>query len=96
MSDTATALMRRLAGMFGQQPFTTAAALRALDAGLGEPQPSPRTLGNVLRAAAGRTFASGARTITLRQAGIVHGNVARWRFEAVVDGASADPDGDLL
>jgi len=80
--------LQRLVGLFGERPFTSAGALRQLDAGLGE-QPTLNAFGAQLREAVGRPFAYGARTVALRRLGVTNSGARRWAFAVVETAADA-------
>jgi hypothetical protein len=80
--------LRRLARMFDTRPFTSAQALRELDAGLDQ-RPTLNAFGAQLREAVGRPFPFGSRTVALRRLGVTNSGARRWAF-AIVE-TSADP-----
>lgn len=88
-------LIRRLAGMFGSAPFTTAQARAALVAGLDEPMQAS-VLGALLREAVGMHITDGRRSFRLSHAGTVHKRTRRWVFVPITEPSPTDPDEDLL
>jgi hypothetical protein len=89
--------LSRLAALFGSSPFTSAQALVALDAGLGQ-QPSLLAFGNALRAAAAdlRAITYGETRVVLRRLGVTHSGARRWHFERIPPPPEPDSNEDLL
>ena len=86
--------LQRLAGLFGEVTFTSAEAMRSLDAGLGE-HTDVLVFGNQLRAAVGRQVDYNGRTVELQRRGVLHSGVRRWAFVVIASPGPADGS-DLL